>query len=321
VKRLMAMDRGRMFQGSSWKEKGEKRRSMDYEILYIMGTGRSGTTILEIMLSNAPGFLGVGELTHLSRDGYKLNHPCACSERLAGWPCAFWKDVLNKTGRQREEMDRMIRRSRSVEAHRSFPVTLLGINRQRRWEEYAEINRVLFSAIHEVSGRRVIIDSSKYAGRAMALSRIFKGRVKILCMTRSPQGLFQAFRKQNEVEQKSKGALTTLIYYVYVLLCCRLVAMRKETDVLRITYEDLMDHPQEVFRRIESWSGWDLREVRSRLLENRDFTVGHIVTGNRVRKLGRILFRPVREEQEFKGVYARSVLRTMEYARNWLGFT
>ena len=42
------------------------------DILYIMGPGRSGTTVLHILLANNPGFFGMGEITHVFRDAFLL---------------------------------------------------------------------------------------------------------------------------------------------------------------------------------------------------------------------------------------------------------
>ena len=42
--------------------------NLPINLLYIMGTGRSATTILEIILTNNPKITGVGEVTHIFRD-------------------------------------------------------------------------------------------------------------------------------------------------------------------------------------------------------------------------------------------------------------
>src|SRR5687767_4385545 len=48
------------------------------EILYVMGTGRSGTTILEVLLTNEEGITSTGEVKHIFRDAFVRDLQCAC---------------------------------------------------------------------------------------------------------------------------------------------------------------------------------------------------------------------------------------------------
>jgi len=62
------------------------------DIIYIMGTGRSGTTILEVLLTNNARIVGAGELKHIFRDGFLANRQCSCGH--ATLDCAMWSAVL-----------------------------------------------------------------------------------------------------------------------------------------------------------------------------------------------------------------------------------
>jgi hypothetical protein len=58
---------------------------------YIGGTGRSGSTLLELILGSLPGFVAVGELYAIWSEGVVLNHRCGCGEPFGA--CPFWTAV------------------------------------------------------------------------------------------------------------------------------------------------------------------------------------------------------------------------------------
>ncbi|HEX2493584.1 MAG TPA: sulfotransferase [Steroidobacter sp.] len=287
------------------------------QILYIMGTGRSGTTILEILLANNPGVTGVGELKNIFRDGFLGNRACACGKK--GTECAVWSRVLQSTGWNRNDCVRLGQVVATLESHRRFPLLFAGLASRRSWTLYREANEGLFGAIVRVTQCRVIVDSSKYAGRALALARLFPGRVRVLCITRSAAGLLAAFGKQTE-EQRPKGMLGAAAYYVYALFCIRCVRSLLKQRCFTVRFEDLHRDPDATLRAIELWSGYSLAASRARLSNDRRFDVGHIVSGNRLRKQGTVRFGLNSTETSPPGPAARLLGTTLEAYRRMLGF-
>jgi len=80
-------------------------RWLPNQIVFVAGTAKSGSTILDRLLATQPGFIGLGEVDHMVVDE-KLNHeraksygsiedlPCSCGERLHG--CLFWGPVMER---------------------------------------------------------------------------------------------------------------------------------------------------------------------------------------------------------------------------------
>jgi hypothetical protein len=86
------------------------------KVLYITGLGRSGSTILDVVLGNHPHIESVGEVTRLIRTGWvsrkslrgidpkRLRRPlCTCGKRLdvpevedAEEVCPFWSRVRHR---------------------------------------------------------------------------------------------------------------------------------------------------------------------------------------------------------------------------------
>jgi|UPI000367ECC4 hypothetical protein len=263
-------------------------------ILYIMGTGRSATTIQEILLANNPDVVGIGEFTHFFHDGLIQHVDCACGEDVDH--CSFWSTIMEQAQWQEQQASRLDKLFSSIASHKKFLFHYLQGVHSDIMKEYGEQNRRLFGAVATTSNAHYIVDSSKYAGRALALARLFPASVSIICMTRSPEGLLTAFRKTPQSiarnEQKPKSPIATMLYYMYVLLCFRLTLHRACVPSVHIAYEDVRSNPQAVLLAIERALQLPCitQAVRQDIEQQKQLDVGHIVTGNRLRKKGSVVF-------------------------------
>ena len=288
------------------------------DILYIMGTGRSGTTILEILLSNSSGIFGVGEVTHIFQDGFTNDAICSCGKAVSA--CEHWSTVRQKCDWKETDISKLNQLFIDIAWHTQFPKVASGLISGNQRKLFIKINKCLFQSSADISGANIIVDSSKYAGRALELARDFPRNVKVICLTRSPAGLVKAFKKTDAAEQKPKSVFGTLYYYLYTIACFRIVTWILKSRVLRIHYEDMISNPEETLNRIESWAGIDLSETKNILKEKQWLEVGHIVTGNRLRRQGRVKFRPGEQHVKAEGFLTRSVISLMNFYRSILGF-
>jgi hypothetical protein len=285
-------------------------------ILYIMGFGRGGSTILEILLANNPGVFGSGELTHIFSDAVLRNVACSCG--AASSDCTIWSKVWKRLNWTEETARTNVRLLRRVEHHARFHLVAAGLVDRATLDSYARINGDLFQAISEVTGAEVVIDSSKYAGRALALHRAFPDRVQVICLTRSPRALMHSFEKPQHDEQLQKSALGACLYYTYVLSCLRIAVKQLGTHALGVCYEDLASNQERIIRRIGEWWGRDVSQTLAKLRMREMFDVGHIVTGNRLRYHGRVQFDPAVVDPQFREPMRRFAVRFMEaYEKVW----
>ncbi|RMH19011.1 MAG: hypothetical protein D6698_06295 [Gammaproteobacteria bacterium] len=275
-----------------------------------MGTGRSGTTIMDILLSNNRGMTGCGEITRLFGEGV-FEDDCACGREVRS--CHLWSPVLERfSGQDREHLNAVIR---AVERHGLFFFLAVGLRPKKLMMKYAALNQALFEALFEHGGS--IVDSSKYASRALLLSELFPGRVKVLCLTRSPEGLINAFAKRG-VEQPPKSLLGVALYYCYNALCFRFVISRLRGDVVKIRYEDMIADPIAVLLEIEHDLGIDLSDVRAKLINGEGLDPGHIAAGNRLRRRKNIYFKKGLKSESVQGV-AKPVALLMRLIGGLLG--
>jgi hypothetical protein len=243
-----------------------------------MGTGRCGTTMLQLLLASAPNAVAAGELFHLSAD-YAADTECTCAR--AARDCQVW-------GRVHALLEEEASQDYSkAEWHGRFVFMLLGALPAG----YAHYQTRLFDAIGVATGAEVIIDSSKFAGRALGLRRALGQRVKVICVSRSPEGLLQSFKRDNKGEQVKKSVFQTVKFYIAVNSMIRMATLRLG-DVLEISYDELISDPSETLGQIQRHTGLDLSEAMSRVERGEPFPVGHILTGNRLRKQGEVVFQP-----------------------------
>lgn len=252
------------------------------KVLYIMGTARSGSTILEILLSHGEHCVGAGELTSIVQDGFIENKPCSC-----GWAfneCGFWSQVVAKMALTRKEVTEWARLQHKIEWHTGFLRQLLGLISGRDWKRYKDYNLRLLKVLHDISGAAVIVDSSKYAGRALALSRMPEIDLSVICLTRSPEGLMTSFQKPNKEEQRPKKPWAVFRYYAFVMFSLRIATWRLKDRVLAMKYEDILVDPRARLTAIAKLSNdVKLDSVIERIEQGEAFEVGHLVTGNRLR--------------------------------------
>lgn len=286
------------------------------EILYVLGTGRSGSTVLEILLAHAPGTFGAGELTFLVQDALLDDAPCACGRPAKS--CPVWGAVLDRLEWDTAKLQDAATVFRRVDAHRDVPRLLTRSADPGLLGAYWGYNRAILAAIAEVTGASRVIDSSKYSARALALATVPELKLRTVRLTRRPAGLMRSWQKPNPGEQPPKSPAAMLAYYTFVGASVRLTE-RRLGDVHPVAYEALAGDPAGTIEAIGRWLGADLSEVAARLRRGDDFAVGHIVTGNRLRQQRTMRFEPRHAADRPEGAAARAAAALMEIERRLFG--
>lgn len=167
-------------------------------VLVIGGTGRSGSTLLDRLLGELPGFAAVGEARYLWGEALAGNRRCGCGARFLD--CPFWSGVGERAfgGWDRIDPARAVAVERSVARHRYLPL-LVG-DRAPGWyasrlDRYLALLTPLYTAIREVSGADVIVDSSKDAVFAHVLRRLPGVDMRLLHLVRDSRGVAWSWAK------------------------------------------------------------------------------------------------------------------------------
>ncbi|MGH2812195.1 MAG: hypothetical protein ACRDI1_05730, partial [Actinomycetota bacterium] len=91
-------------------------------VLYIGGAGRSGSTLLDLMLGQLPGFFAAGELKYVWDRGLLRNELCGCGSSFR--ECPFWTAVGTEAFGGWDALDaaEVSRLATAVDRHACLPV-------------------------------------------------------------------------------------------------------------------------------------------------------------------------------------------------------
>lgn len=226
-------------------------------VLYLGGVGRSGSTILDLMLGQVPGFCAVGELSYLWTR--KDDDLCGCGEPFTD--CPFWKAVGEAAFGGWDSIDRARIQGmrRSLDRHRSVPTMLLvgGRRFRSRFGDYARIMERLYEGVRMASGSSVIVDSTKDPSTAFLLRRMAGVELSVVHLVRDSRGVAYSWTKRVRkpgvagdaafmdrfAPSRTAGRWLTYNGLFHVL---RLAG----TPSVRLRYEDLVRSPARELGRI-----------------------------------------------------------------------
>ncbi|AYO17485.1 sulfotransferase [Vibrio owensii] len=242
------------------------------KVIYLIGAGRSGTTILATLLNNSNSIVNVGELHHLP-DNIINEGLCSCGVKLIG--CEKWSSVISKEITSIEYM----KQKSSIDSHLNNIVNIFLPNRFKLFER---VNTRLFQSLSKENGYKQVLDAAKFPGRALALSRISDLDTKFIYLVRDPRGVSYSFGKK---VQTSKGIVSSCIYYNAINFLSE-IYMRFffKNSCIKVRYEDLLDNPEVVLKNIGLHLDEDLTSVSNKIRTDKYFSIGHIVGGNRLKE-------------------------------------
>lgn len=270
-------------------------------LVYIMGRGHSGSTVLDAMLGNAEDLESVGELVSgLEREG----EVCSCGTPFH--ECKFWSQVRKGFERRlslslREGADLLRRQAHVAKLFETF----LARPNSSEVQTLTEVNKTIVEAVLQAAGKKCMVDSSKEHTRAFFLLR-FLPNAKIIHLVRNPEGILSSdlFRMRSGNGYKflrRKFSGQRLAFFFMMLSCMNWVAGNFIAEiirqlaperVLRLRYEDLCAFPRSALERIQSFIGYDLSSVIEAVESGQRMSIGHNIGGNMMRKSGSFVFDP-----------------------------
>jgi hypothetical protein len=261
-------------------------------VLFISGSGRSGSTLLECMLAEMPGVVALGEVGHLWERALLGNERCACTRAFSD--CPFWSEVGESAFGGWQEVDgrRMLALKDAVDRQRRLLLTARRRTPERIAEElrqYTDHYRRVYDAAAKVSGAAVVIDSTKESPTAMALSHHAGIDLRVLHIVRDSRGVAYSWQKSVQRPEKDGADMPRLSPAVsteWWLVHNGGVAglRRRGVPVSRLRYEELVERPARIVRRAWGDLGLpgdgDLPMIDDTSIE---LTGSHSVAGNPMR--------------------------------------
>ena len=225
-------------------------------VIYVAGYGRSGSTLLDIALGNAPGVFGLGELTALSRHVWVKGEYCACGQRVPD--CHFWSRVVERwSGFDEERIDPRMANLRPAQRHVEALPGLGRLPHRARSLHARETGALLSAIAREVASEAreaapFLVDSSKLPGRGFALAATPGIDLHVIHLVRDPRAVVWSMSKriarevERGVQKEIRPKLAAYVALRWLLVnraaerLCRLVGPERST---RVRYEDLVADP------------------------------------------------------------------------------
>jgi hypothetical protein len=285
-------------------------------VLYVIGYGRSGSTILGNILGELEGVVHVGELRSLWGLGLLGRRVCGCGEPIRS--CPFWASVVEagpgsadhgfdpaEARRLQTEVVRL-RTTRSMLRLRgdldAAPPPL---------REYARLADRLYAGVAAVTGAGVVVDTSKHVPDAALLTLLPGVEPYFVHLVRDPRAVAHSWQRvmrspgEGRLEQMpTHGPMTSGRSWLATNLgaeAIRRAAGPERSMVLR--YEDFAAEPRSACERVLSLV--DLPPDDLPFVDDRTVRLGgnHTAGGNPARlREGPI---PIRVDDEWRTAQRR----------------
>lgn len=272
------------------------------KVIYVAGSSRSGSTVIDSLLGSHPDLVGTGELDKLHQFGWTGNDYCGCGVEVRS--CPVWEEVRGKW-----EIDRGFSTADYLTLQASFSrlrhipsIMIQSGLRRPRFVRYLEMTRALLEVITDVAGVSGVVDSSKSPVRALALSLIDGIDVSVIHLTRDPRGVATSLMKSWKKDPRT-GIQTDLpgLPVSEVVRSWNRVndaiafvdRFSRSLSVRHFRYEDLLFDPSRWLNSIGDFLGTDFTTVASLIDSQQEIPIGHTVAGNRLRMSRSVRLREV----------------------------
>jgi hypothetical protein len=233
-------------------------------VLFVGGLGRSGSTLLELLLAQSPDVCAVGEVVHLWERALGADERCGCGERFTA--CPFWRQVGERAfgGWSAVDRDDVLALKDRVDRTRHIPRLAKGSLEPAELADvrrYADLYTRIYRAATEVTGARVVVDSSKHASLAFALRWAEGLDLRVLHLVRDSRAVAYSWGKQvkrPEVVDGEDFMPTFSPFEVSKLWTAQNAAfhlLASRASVLRLRYEDFTADPAGTVRRLRDFAG------------------------------------------------------------------
>jgi hypothetical protein len=219
------------------------KKNTDIKVVFIVGFTRSGSTLLEHLLSIAPGTVAVGEMAYLWDPEVRNTSYCGCGMKLDC--CSFWRKIL---AAQHFEEDR----SPETPQFWRFFEDLIYKKRKADDPQYRRfLNQIesTYAAISNQTQGSVIIDSSKRPIFALAAARLPDVRLTTIHLVRDSRGcVFSWINRKARTELGEKAFMPRLPArraakrWIGSNLQANILRMRRGQHIF-LRYEDLVAQP------------------------------------------------------------------------------
>ncbi|MEJ5915158.1 sulfotransferase [Pseudokineococcus sp. 1T1Z-3] len=234
-------------------------------VLYVAGSGRSGSTLLASAVAALPGCVGAGEVRYVWERGAVADHLCGCGEPFSA--CPVWTQVMADVRAEHPHLAEpgalaaLAARQRQRLRVRTLPRVLVRRALGRLPVPPSEDDAVLvtlYRSLARVTGSGVVVDPSKLPPYGLLLQQL-RGPgagpaldVRVLHLVRDPRATAWSWRRRRRTHDvpgvdalmPRPGVLrASVLWALWNGLAALWWRPRAGAGVLRVRYEDLVLDP------------------------------------------------------------------------------
>lgn len=230
------------------------------KVLFIAGSGRSGSTLLHNMLGQVEGFFGVGELYQIWGRGFARNMLCGCKQPFR--ECRTWEAILTRAygGFDSVDVATMHRLSNSFRIERLHRMLVPSLRRKtlQRLRPYLDGVERLYQAIASTTGARVIIDSSKTPFYGYLLNQIESIETYVVLLTRDPRATSHSWTRHKAFQPEGQAPffmsrqhpVKSALQWTMRIALTEAYVRPGSARYMRLRYESIIDRPRESLQSI-----------------------------------------------------------------------
>jgi hypothetical protein len=263
------------------------------KILYILGSGRSGSTILDMLLGNHENIESFGEIANLAAAGWMNNEYCSSGDKVNESP--FWNSIKSDFLKRANDEDAIVKLSainkqvnkkKNILNHFFFGKIPAGIK-----EEFLFFNECLFEALFNETGKDIIVDSSKMPLRGELLACSKKFDVYFIHLIRDGRKVLESLQVELKASLE-KGVQTTIkkrnlfkvAFFWHVMnICAEKVCAKHKQKSIAIKYEDFLKDPSYELKRIGNLLNLNVQSIIEIAVMKKVIKPFYTVAGNRIR--------------------------------------
>ncbi len=224
------------------------------KIVTIAGSGRTGSTLLSLLLTQGAGTFNMGQL----RDfwgAYARNEACTCGSCLQA--CPIWSDVVREVFgvsphaaiQKVEERQMAFVQSASKVSSWGDATALAALSNLHA--DYLHDIRNVVRSIASIKNVNTLIDTSKSPEIGLAFSQLPEVELRVLNLIRDPRAVASSWLRKRDEQMALQQSRAWLARQTRLEQWSDILGNRK--FVLR--YEDFSTSPRTLVRQVLGWAG------------------------------------------------------------------
>jgi len=260
-------------------------------VVYILSTGRSGSTLLDLLLGSSENTWTLGEAQILPWELCENRRPCGCGTPVA--ECDFWSEILPHIpiGEGSYPIENFRETHTSAKAFRWHILWHMLLNREDEdlrtaIQEYGDVNARYFSAVRSeaekwLNGKvKWLIDASKDPYRLLWLDASGQFDIRVVFLTKSPQAYAYSRIKSADTARLKMASHATISWTLVNSLAWLICYRKFQSRFIHVRYHELASRPDAYQSRFEEWLDtpfpvWNPTVIRE--------YVNHGISGGRMR--------------------------------------